>query len=42
MEEFLSPNLSEDQKTAPYIIQRSDADQNQIIGRNADVDQCRP
>ena len=33
-----SPNASEDQKTAPNI-QRSDADQSQIIGRYADVDQ---
>ena len=38
MEEFFSPNASEDQKTAPNI-QRSDADQSQIIGRDADVDQ---
>ena len=34
MEEFFSPNSSEDQKTAPNIIQCSDADQSQIIGGN--------
>ena len=31
MEDFLFPNSSEDQKTAP-LLQRSDADQSQIIG----------
>ena len=30
--ELFSPNSSEDQKTAPNIISRSDADQSQIIG----------
>ena len=30
-----SPNSSEDQKTAPNIIQRPDADQSQIIGGDA-------
>ena len=29
---FISPNSSEDQKTAQNIIQRTDADQSQIIG----------
>ena len=38
IEEFFSPNSSEDQKTDPNIIQRSDADQSQIIGGDADVD----
>ena len=33
-----SPNSSEDQKPAPNIIQRSDADQSQIIEGDADVD----
>ena len=32
------PNSSEDQTAAPNIIQRSDADQSQIIGGDADVD----
>ena len=38
MKDFFSPNSSEDQKTAPNIIQRSDANQSQIIGGDADVD----
>ena len=38
MEDLFSSNSSEDQKTAPNIIQRSDADQCQIIGGDADVD----
>ena len=33
-----SLNLSEDQSTDPNIIQRSDADQSQIIWGDADVD----
>ena len=37
MEEFFHSNSSEDQKTAPNIIQRSDADYSQING-DADVD----
>ena len=32
LEEFFSPTSSEDQKTAPNVIQPSDADQSQIIG----------
>ena len=32
---FQVSKLSEDQQTAPNIIQRSDADQSQIIGGNA-------
>ena len=38
MEEFFSPNSIEDQKTAPNLIQRSDAHQSQIIEGDADVD----
>ena len=38
MKELFFPNSSEDQKTAPNIILRSDADHNQIIGWDADVD----
>ena len=38
MIEDFSPNSGEGQKTAPNIIQRSDADQSQIIGRDAGVD----
>ena len=38
MEEFFSPISSEYQKPAPNVIQRSDADQSQIIGGDADVD----
>ena len=34
---LFSPNSSEDQKTAPNILQRSDTDQSQIIGGDADV-----
>ena len=32
IEEFLSPNLNEDQKKGPNIFQRSDAHHSQIIG----------
>ena len=35
MEEFVSSDSSKDQKTAPNIIQRSDADHSQIIGGDA-------
>ena len=38
MDDFFSPNSSEDQKAAPNVIQRSDANQSQIIGGDADVD----
>ena len=38
IEEFFSPNSSEDHKNVPNIIQRSNADQSQIIGGDADVD----
>ena len=38
MEDFFPPNSSEDQKPVPNTIQRSDADQNQIIGGDANVD----
>ena len=34
-------NSSEDQKTTPNIIQRSDTDQSQIIGGDAEVDHSR-
>ena len=38
MEDLFSPKSSENQRTAPNIIQRSGADQSQIIGGDADVD----
>ena len=41
IEEFLSPNLNEDQKKGPNIFQRSDAHHSQIIGGDADVDQSQ-
>ena len=39
---IFSPNLSEDQKTAPNIIYRSYADQSQIIGGSFFVNLTRP
>ena len=35
LEEFFSPKSSEDQKKSPKIIQRSNADHSQIIGRDS-------
>ena len=40
IEAFLSPKSLEDKKR-PNIIQRSDADDSQIIGGNADVDHSK-
>ena len=38
IEEFFPRNSSEDQKNAPNIIHRSDADQSRITGNDADAD----